>query len=56
MVVLKELIKSGKVTQVIDRTYPLNEVADALSHYGAGHARGEVIITTKRNEAQERGD
>jgi hypothetical protein len=30
--------------------------AEALSHCGAGHARGRVIITTKRSEAQERGD
>ena len=38
----KELIESGKVTPVIERTYPLNEVAEALSHYGAGHARGQL--------------
>jgi NADPH:quinone reductase-like Zn-dependent oxidoreductase len=55
LVVLKALIESGRVTPVIDRTYPLNEVAEALSHYGAGHARGKVIITMKQNEAQERG-
>jgi NADPH:quinone reductase-like Zn-dependent oxidoreductase len=56
LVALKELIESGKVIPVIDRTYPLNEVAAALSHYGTGHARGKVIITMERNEAQERGD
>jgi NADPH:quinone reductase-like Zn-dependent oxidoreductase len=56
LVVLTELIESGKVTPVIDRTYPLNEVAEALSHYGAGHARGKVIITMEQNEAQERGN
>ncbi len=55
LVVLKGLIESGRVTPVIDRTYPLNEVAEALSHYGAGHARGKVIITVKQNKAQERG-
>ncbi len=56
LVVLTGLIESGKVTPVIDRTYPLNEVAEALSYYGAGHARGKVIITMRQNEAQERGD
>jgi NADPH:quinone reductase-like Zn-dependent oxidoreductase len=56
LVVLKELIESGKVTPVIDRTYPLKEVAEALSHYGAGHARGKVIITVERNEAREGGN
>ena len=56
LVVLTELIESGKVTPVIDSTYPLREVAEALSHYGAGHARGKVIITMTQNGAQERGN
>ena len=55
LVVLTELIESGKVTPVIDSTYPLREVAAAMSHYGAGHARGKVIITMTQNGAQERG-
>ena len=56
LVVLTGLIESGKVTPVIDRTYPLHQVAEALSYYGAGHARGKIIITMRQNEAQERGD
>jgi NADPH:quinone reductase-like Zn-dependent oxidoreductase len=56
LVVLTELIESGKVTPVIDSTYPLSEVTEALSHYGAGHARGKVVITMKQDEAQERGN
>ncbi len=56
LVVLTELIESGKVTPVIDSTYPLREAAEALSHYGAGHARGKVIITMTQNGAQERGN
>ena len=56
LVVLTELIESGKVTPVIDSTYPLREAAEALSHYGAGHARGKVTITMRQNGAQERGD
>jgi hypothetical protein len=55
LVVLTELIESGKVTPVIESTYPLSEAAEALCHYGAGHARGKVIITVTRNGAQERG-
>lgn len=54
--VLTELIESGKVTPVIDSTYPLREVAEALSHYGAGHVRGKVVITMRQGEAQERGN
>jgi NADPH:quinone reductase-like Zn-dependent oxidoreductase len=45
MLVLKELIESGKVTPVIDRTYPLSEVPEAIRHLEEGHARGKVVIT-----------
>ena len=55
LVVLRELIESGRVTPVIDRMFPLEAVAEALRHYGAGHARGRVVITMNQDEAQERG-
>jgi NADPH:quinone reductase-like Zn-dependent oxidoreductase len=42
---LKELIEAGKVKPVIDRTYPLSEVPDAIRYLEEGHARGKVIIT-----------
>jgi len=45
LVVLKELIEAGKVTPVIDRTYPLSEASQAIGHVGEGHARGKVVIT-----------
>src|SRR5215210_773228 len=45
MIVLKELIESGKVTPVIDRTYPLAEVPEAMRYLEEGHARGKVVIT-----------
>jgi NADPH:quinone reductase-like Zn-dependent oxidoreductase len=45
LVVLKELIEAGKVTPVIDRTYPLSEASQAIGHVGEGHARGKVAIT-----------
>ena len=45
LVVLKDLIESGKVRPVIDRTYPLSETARAIGHVGEGHARGTVVIT-----------
>jgi NADPH:quinone reductase-like Zn-dependent oxidoreductase len=40
-----ELIKSGKVTPVIDRCYPLSEAASAIAYVEEGHARGKVVIT-----------
>jgi NADPH:quinone reductase-like Zn-dependent oxidoreductase len=45
MIVLKELIEAGKVTPVIDRTYPLNEVPEAIRYMREGRARGKVVIT-----------
>ncbi len=45
LVVLKELIEAGKVTPVIDRTYPLSETPEAVRYLEAGHARGKVVIT-----------
>ena len=45
LVVLKELIEAGKVTPVIDRTYPLGEAPEAIRYLEAGHARGKIVIT-----------
>ena len=45
MLVLKELIESDKVRPVIDRTYPLSEVPEAIRYLEKGHARGKVVIT-----------
>jgi NADPH:quinone reductase-like Zn-dependent oxidoreductase len=45
LVVLKELIEAGKVTPVIDKTYPLSEVPEAIGYVGDGHTQGKVVIT-----------
>jgi len=45
LVVLRELLETGKVTPVIDRTYPLSEVPAAIRYLETGHARGKVVIT-----------
>jgi NADPH:quinone reductase-like Zn-dependent oxidoreductase len=45
LLVLKELIEAGKVTPVIDRTYPLTDVPQAIRYVEQGHARGKVVIT-----------
>ncbi|MEV1172758.1 NAD(P)-dependent alcohol dehydrogenase [Nonomuraea sp. NPDC049784] len=42
---LCELIEAGEVTPVVDRTYPLSEVAEAMTHLETGHARGKIVIT-----------
>jgi NADPH:quinone reductase-like Zn-dependent oxidoreductase len=46
LLTLADLLANGQVTPVIDRTYPLDDAADALRHVGAGHTRGKVVVTT----------
>jgi NADPH:quinone reductase-like Zn-dependent oxidoreductase len=45
MLVLKELIESGKVRPVIDKTFPLADAPKAISYLEEGHAQGKVVIT-----------
>jgi NADPH:quinone reductase-like Zn-dependent oxidoreductase len=49
LTILGDLMKAGKVTPVIDRTYPLSEVPEALRYLEAGHARGKVVVTLEDN-------
>jgi NADPH:quinone reductase-like Zn-dependent oxidoreductase len=45
MSILADLMQTGKMTPVIDKTYKLNETADALRYLETGHARGKVVIS-----------
>ena len=45
LVFIQALLEAGKVVPVIDRCYPLREVADAIRYLEAGHAQGKVVIT-----------
>jgi NADPH:quinone reductase-like Zn-dependent oxidoreductase len=45
LLTLADLLATGQVTPVIDRTYPLTDAADALRYVGAGHTRGKVVVT-----------
>ncbi len=42
---LADLIESGKITPVIDRTYPLAEAPEAIRFFEQGHTRGKIVIT-----------
>jgi NADPH:quinone reductase-like Zn-dependent oxidoreductase len=53
LVFVKELIESGKVVPVIDRRYPLSEVAEALRYVEEGHAQGKVVITVPDDKNAE---
>ncbi len=45
VVLLKQLIEAGKISPVIDRTYPLADVPEALRYLQGGYAQGKVVIT-----------
>lgn len=46
---LKELVESGAVKPVIDRTFPLESVPEAIRYLEEGHAAGKVVITVYPN-------
>jgi len=41
---IKELLETGKVAPVIEKSYPLNDVPSAIRHVTEGHARGKVVV------------
>jgi len=49
LVFMKELLEAGKVVPVIDRCYPLSEIAEAYHYIGDGHAKGKVVIIVEQN-------
>jgi len=50
LVFLKELFEAGKIVPIIDRCYPLSEVAKAIRFLTEGHAGGKVVITVERRQ------
>jgi len=49
LVYMKDLIEAGKVVPVIDRRYPLSEIAEAFSYFEEGHPAGKVVITVEHD-------
>ncbi len=47
LVVLQDLLETGKVKPVIDRRYALSETVDAVRHLGEGHARGKIVVSPR---------
>ena len=47
LVSLKDLLEAGKVVPVIDRRYPLSDVAEALRYLEEGHAQGKIVLTVE---------
>jgi NADPH:quinone reductase-like Zn-dependent oxidoreductase len=45
MAVLRELLEAGKITPIIDSTYPLGDVREAFRHMMEDETKGKVILT-----------
>jgi len=49
MEVIAGLMAAGKVTPVIDRSYRLDQLADAFAYFNEGHARGKIALDVTRS-------
>jgi hypothetical protein len=53
MAVLKRLLEAGKLTPVVDRTYLLSEVSEAMRYLEEGHAQGKGVIPCEGNTNED---
>jgi NADPH:quinone reductase-like Zn-dependent oxidoreductase len=51
LVILRDLMQSGKLTPVVEQTYPLRKIAEAVTYLETGRARGKIVITMAEDEA-----
>lgn len=44
MTALKDLLETGKIKPLVERTYPLTQIANAMRYLGTGHAQGKIVV------------
>jgi NADPH:quinone reductase-like Zn-dependent oxidoreductase len=42
---LKEMFERGQIKTVVEKSYPLEKISEAMRHLGTGHARGKIVVT-----------
>ena len=50
LIALRDLVEAGKITPVIDGTYPLDQTPQAIARVAGGHTRGTIVITVVTRE------
>jgi NADPH:quinone reductase-like Zn-dependent oxidoreductase len=47
LILLRDLLESGKIVPVVDRRYTLSDLPEAIRYLEAGHAQGKVVISVE---------